>query len=167
MEIEHTCDTTQCVGWDGAPIEVNAYGLPIIWTYDPPELSERPGVLQWFRTRGFKIFLLLAFGGTFVILLTSYLASVPDPGISLLGLKCEQNKQERALRRGYRRPPFFVAPSLLRLIAVEKSQLINWNFAVPYTYCNSYLIVFDVYCFFLLCGTRLRLRIRRQKCIIY
>ena len=28
-------------------------------------------------------------------------------------------------------PPFFVALSLLRLIAVKKSQCIDWNVAVP------------------------------------
>jgi uncharacterized membrane protein YheB (UPF0754 family) len=78
------------LGWNGEPIELNSYGLPIIWTYEPPEMRERPRVVQWARVRCFKIFLVLAFGGTFVILFTLFLTSTPDTGYTFLGLKCSK-----------------------------------------------------------------------------
>ena len=44
------------------------------------------------------------------------------------------------MRRGYRRPPFFEALSLLRLIAVKKSQFIDWTFSVPFAYCCRFFV---------------------------
>jgi len=66
-------------------VEVNEYGLPIIWTYEPPVTRERPFWVAWIRARLFKIFLLVTFGGTFLILLIGYFAST-DRDDSMMGI---------------------------------------------------------------------------------
>eukprot|EP00928_Gymnodinium_smaydae_P088879 TRINITY_DN72918_c0_g1_i1.p1 TRINITY_DN72918_c0_g1~~TRINITY_DN72918_c0_g1_i1.p1 ORF type:complete len:543 (-),score=140.13 TRINITY_DN72918_c0_g1_i1:283-1911(-) len=72
------------IGWNGQPIEINEYGLPVIWTYEPPELPERPERLQWVRKHAFNIFLATIFGGTIFILILTYMLSTPEDGVTLM-----------------------------------------------------------------------------------
>eukprot|EP00929_Paragymnodinium_shiwhaense_P034050 TRINITY_DN1856_c0_g1_i1.p1 TRINITY_DN1856_c0_g1~~TRINITY_DN1856_c0_g1_i1.p1 ORF type:complete len:523 (+),score=150.12 TRINITY_DN1856_c0_g1_i1:59-1627(+) len=67
-------------------VEVNEYGLPIIWTYEAPQLRDRPEWVQWIRVRAFRLFLLLAFGGCLLHLLISYLVDESEKSHSVFGL---------------------------------------------------------------------------------
>jgi len=78
------------IGWNGEPIEINEYGLPVIWTYEPPQLNERSESCQCVRTHLFRIFLAVIFGGTILVLIITYFTMGDEYGDSLFGLKCSR-----------------------------------------------------------------------------
>jgi len=77
--------------WMGRPIEINEYGLPVIWTYEPEHLQrERPPNVQWIRVHAFHLFLVVTFGGTCLVLLITKVTDKPDDGVSFLGMPCSK-----------------------------------------------------------------------------
>lgn len=76
--------------WLGRPIEVNEYGLPVIWTYEPQPLPERGPFAQKIRAQAFNLFIAISFGGTFLVLILAKLADHPDDGLYFLGMPCSK-----------------------------------------------------------------------------